>query len=248
MFFREYDNLGEAHKGLNLAIIENSIIHRVVGPHSIIPPGVITLTSSNPLELGELNLFKLGYTTRKLALLKRNYLDDNQAVEHIREGLSRVRKGREYTYNFSSRKTYKGLPKPNCLLQLNYHKPFNQVSITWRTTELAARWGADLILISELLSELGLRPDTLNLVLLHSYQELMVLPGICELGKWEPNLSLASPDLSRVYHRAKANYYSKELNPNNIYDQWRPIKLVQDNLIKHRKEEEHALQSLRPLC
>lgn len=228
-----YDSLGKAHRGLNLAIIHNEITHKVAGPHSILPPLVLRVKNTG---LGKLSLPTLGYSTRKMNLLKRNYCDE--PIENIKEGIESTSRGREYLYTFSSKKTYRDKPKPNCLLTLSYNQSFNTITIVWRTTELAARWGADLMLVGEIIDSLELKEEpTIYLVLKHSYQELMVLPGIAELMGWTYDLGLSDKDFRRVFNRSLGNFYPPGLDENNLYEKWNPIKLVQKNLILHRKGE-----------
>jgi len=227
MYFK-VDDLGQAYREVNIKIATGEIPSIVASSHAIIAPLTIKcLGASNDTKLQA-----LGYTLKgKLSHLRSNYIDESLWTEFLIKCDS-ARTGREVLYKFKQKSDYDGEPRDNCLLYISYNKSFNIMTTVWRTTELCARWGADLILLSQLFRNLDLRE--INLVLLHAYQELNVFPGIHEMNEFKVKTN-SGERYNELFALNKSRYFPKELNENNMYEKWRPIKLVQKHLIDYRK-------------
>lgn len=209
-------NLEQAYLHINNGILTGKIDAVVSSSHAIIEPQLIKCTVTGK----GLNLQQLGYTDAKIKKLRGTYIDEKAFVEFTQKcGL--IKKGKEVLYKFKQKPPYAGKERENCLLYISYNSPFDTYTVVWRTTELAARWGADLHLIDNILP----KGSTVQLMMLHGYQELNVLPGIAEMYNMKKPKTPCEK-YKWVYNRAK-QYYG---NPIEFYPQWRPIWLVQKRL------------------
>ena len=130
-----------------------------------------------------------------------------------------VVKKRDVTYYF--KKKPRG---ENCLVLVSYHRVSKQYMVVWRTTELGARWGADLIWLSRLLPG-----EKLILVIPYSYQSSQVWMGISEMVGISPS---PSKDKLELWKWAK-KYYPPDLSLDNL-STWSPVRVVQKKLIEWR--------------
>lgn len=174
-----------------------------------------------------LKITNFGYQDRKLGLLKNKYLDEEQfsAFEEL------VGDRKKAFYYFKSCKTYRNRPKPNCLICLLYDNTKDEYTVVWRTTELMARFAADLIFLSELLED-----KKIKLAILDCYQFLEISYGIFKINGLRPK----KPDNKKYIDAVNNSRNRFFLESSELYELWQPIKLVQQSYRKYMKRKKEG--------
>lgn len=211
MLYRQYENFEQAYLGLNQEILRNpSLIEYLNTTMGGIDQVIIQTTSK---ECGNLNLGALGYKINKWDHLVKTYLgpDKIEELKHLGENISGLSAG----FDFLRKTTHNGACMREIIISREKRKkPWDTLTVVWRTTELQRRWMADLILISRMAE---LIPNTnftkFNLVLTTCYQSAMYI----------------IPILKPVF-----NIDTSELDPKNPY-----TKVIITREAKYYKPDKH---------
>lgn len=228
----QFENLGKAYVGINQEAITGGLKASFLGNHNIIENVIVEVKYN---ELGGLELGKFGYKPGKIRSLKTNYFDEERWISFVEEVESL--KTKEITfYTFKQKSKMNGKDRRNCLLNLGYSAIQKTVFINWRTTELGARFGADLIFLKELIDDLEEVNDVDRIVLhLHQgYQEMVTFPAFYETYKMK-GLKKASDRYKEAFKYNKDKYYYPELSEDTLYTKWSPVMAAQRGLIEYRK-------------
>lgn len=216
-------NLDELYLEMNKEILyseEKEILFKGSSPHK----KNVVFTVEKPV-VNKLNLKGLGYTEKKLNMLRNKYLDEEQFAKFANDIVEgKVKKA--IIYNFKVSKIYAGLPIPNCLLNIVYDKRFNDLTMVWRTTEVVSRLGGDLIFISRLFEQYGLSNIRLNVIFEQCFLFESTALAVYEmLGiKFDVN-NIKSEKIKKSLIRFKDLYFPQEGFPG--FAKWCPIGLVQ---------------------
>ena len=224
IFFGEFMNLKskdltEAWFVINSGCMTGKIPGRASLSQFDVSGEIILLSGSTKCKL---NLNNFGYQDRKLMLLRNKYLDE-ESFSVFNES---VKEGRKAMYYFKSSKVYSGKPKPNCLICIIYDNKKDEFTVVWRTTELLARFAADLVFLSEILLD-----KKIKLVILSSYQFTQVVYGVFKMN----GVKFKKPkdiNYKRSIIQSRDKFF---LDDSEFYESWQPIKLVQQSYRKYLK-------------
>lgn len=184
----------------------------------------LVFTVEKPM-VNKLNLKGLGYTEKKLNMLRNKYLDEEQFAKFANDIVEgKVKKA--IIYNFKVSKIYVGLPIPNCLLNIVYNKNDNDLSVVWRTTETVSRLGGDLIFISRLFDKYNLSKFKLNCYFEECYLFTATALAVYEMLGLKINLeNIKAEKTKKDLIKLKDLYFPSEGFPG--FAKWCPIGLVQ---------------------
>lgn len=175
--------------------------------------------------VNKLNLKGLGYTEKKINMLRNKYLDEEQFAKFANDIVEgKVKKA--IIYNFKVSKIYAGLPIPNCLLNIVYNKNDNDLTIVWRTTETVSRLGGDLIFISQIFDKYNLSKFRLNCYFEECYLFTATALAVYEMLGLKINLgNIKAEKTKKDLIKLKDLYFPSEGFPG--FAKWCPVGLVQ---------------------
>lgn len=149
MIFREYEDFNEAYIQLNREILLN--------PHKMVHHEISTMADIDGLYLeikspkcDQIDLGAMGYAPQKFSHLVRTYLGEEKIRELTKLGVG-IR-GLAYGFDFKRKTVNNGA----CMRELiisrkDRNKPWDTITVIWRTTELNRRWATDLILVARIM-------------------------------------------------------------------------------------------------
>lgn len=148
MLYRKYKNFNEAYLELNREILRNpSLIEYLNTTMGGIDQVVLEVDSS---KCDKIDLGALGYKPNKWDHLIKTYLGPKKIEElkHLGEGCGGLSCG----FDFLRKTTHNGACMREIIISRHKRKkPWDTITVIWRTTELQRRWAADLILISRIM-------------------------------------------------------------------------------------------------
>lgn len=210
------DNFSEVWKKINIGLMSGEIPNKACIGKCVPDEPIVALSETSECDL---NIECFGYGARKLDMLKKKYFDE----EEFSNFMELVNNGKSAMYYFKSSKVYAGRKKPNCLICIIYESKKDLFSVVWRTTELIARFAADLIFLSEIL-----KGKRVKLIILESYQYLQIIYGVFKMN----GIKFIKPK-DKKYEEAIIESKSRFFMPGcNLYECWRPVYLVQKNYKK----------------
>lgn len=215
MIHRTYKDFNEAYIKLNQEILGNP---QLVQYLNTTMGGIddIYLEVKSP-KCDKIDLGALGYKSGKWAHLVKTYLGPDKIVEL--EKLGTKERGLSVGFDFLRKTTNNG----SCLRGLiisrqKRGKPWNKITVFWRTTELQRRWAADLILIYRIMELIPNSEFTdIRLVIPTSYQSAMY---IIPLVKPVFNMNIDDLDPNHFYTKViitrEKKYYKPDVSPHKM--------------------------------
>lgn len=148
MLFRSYKDFNEAYLELNREILRNpSLVEYLNTTMGGIDQ--ICLEIESP-KCDKIDLGALGYKQNKWDHLVKTYLgpDKVEELQHFGENIGGLSAG----FDFLRKTTHNGACMREIIISRHKRgKPWDTITVIWRTTELQRRWAADLILISRIM-------------------------------------------------------------------------------------------------
>jgi hypothetical protein len=176
----------------------------------------LKLTIKSPL-CDKIDLGILGYKQQKWTHLIRTYLGEDKVQELQTLGLDIG--GLSVGFDFLRKTSHNGACMREIILNRQKRKkPWDSITIVWRTTELQRRWAADLILISRII-ELIPNTDfkTINLYMVSAYQSAMyIIPFVEKV--FGVRIEDLDPDhfYTKVIITREEKYYKPEKSPHSL--------------------------------
>lgn len=178
MLYREYSDFNEAFFQLNQEILKNPQMVEYLNTTMGGIDDINLQISSSCCD--KINLGALGYKEGKWSHLVRTYLGEEKIEElrHLGENI----KGLSAGFDFLRKSTNNGACMREIIISRHKRgKPWDTITIVWRTTELQRRWAADLILISRIMELIpNSRFTKINLKLTTAYQSAMYIIPLVE--------------------------------------------------------------------
>lgn len=214
MIYREYPDFNTAFFQFNREILLHpemveALCNTMGGLHQVI------MEISSP-QCDRIDLGALGYAKEKWAHLVRTYLGPEKVEElrHLGEGVT----GRSYTFDFLRKKSHNGSCMTSFTISRDRRKtPWNTVTVSWRTTELQRRWGADLILIArmtELIPNANITRFQFQMV--SAYQSAMYVIPALHLFHVRPKDLNPDHPYTKLILRRKELYYDPDVSPHKM--------------------------------
>lgn len=244
MLYRKYKDFEDSYLSLNKEILLfPDIINFETASMGIIKDLFIEVDNKN---LGNLDLGSIGYKKEKFKNLINVYLG-NEKIEELKN-LGKNIKGLIYGFDFKRKNTNNG----SCLREIlisreKRNKPWDTITIIWRTTELQRRWLADLFLIYKIIEII---PNSdfkkIKMILPYCYQSAMyVIPLIkpifnIEMKEIEKNKN--NPYIKNLLYRYN-NYYLNFPKTKVLKNMENNIKLFKDYQ-KNIKPEKIKIEDL----
>ena len=215
MLYRKYKDFNEAYLELNREILLNpSLVEYLNTTMGGIDQ--ICLEVDSPL-CDKIDLGALGYKQDKWPNLVKTYLGPEKIEElkHLGENCG----GLSIGFDFLRKTTHNGACMREIIISRHKRKkPWDTITVVWRTTELQRRWAADLILISRMME---LIPNSdfkkIQLIMSTAYQSAMyIIPLVT------PVFGLKVEDLdpehcyTKVIVTREKKYYIPEKCPHNM--------------------------------
>lgn len=214
MVYREYNDFNEAFFSFNSEILRNPQLVECLcgtmgGFHQII------MEVKSP-KCDQIDLGALGYKDGKWSNLVNTYLGDKvNQLRTLGKGVS----GLSYSFDFLRKKSHNG----SCMVSIDISrdrrkKPWDTLTVKWRTTELQRRWGADLILIArmaELIPNSNFKRFQFQMT--SAYQSAQyIIPLVTPVFgvKWK-EIKPVCP-YSKLMLRRKELYYDVDVLPHNM--------------------------------
>ena len=211
----EYSDFNQAYYELNRMILLN--------PH-LVQYLNTTMGSIDGIEIecktskcDEIDLGALGYKQGKWNHLVNTYLGKDKIYEL--RSLGTQTKGLSVGFDFKRKSTGNGSCMREIILSRTKRgKPWETITVIWRSTELQRRWAADLILLARIIELIPNSKFTkIKLYLTTCYQSAMyIIPLV------EPIFGLKIADLdpnhfyTKVIITREAKYYKPESSPHTL--------------------------------
>lgn len=184
----KFEKLKDVFRGVNREYLVNphDTVEYSRSFQSYIDDLFIEIGPDMSLDL-DINLHRIGFDpARKWSHLVKSYIDP-EAYEQFWESVV-TSGGTSIQFRFNNRKG----PNGPCLIALvftrdNGKKPWNKVKIIWRTTELQRKFGADLVLINKILTEIPeeakewVKLEKITFYLAQAYQSALLVGPLTEL-------------------------------------------------------------------
>lgn len=215
MLFRRYKDFNEAYLGLNQEILSNpTLIEYLNTTMGGIDNLSLEVESS---KCDQIDLGALGYKPNKWDHLVKTYLgpDKLEELKHLGENCGGLSVG----FDFLRKTTHNGACMREIIISRHKRgRPWDTITIVWRTTELQRRWAADLILISRMME---LIPNSdfkkIQLQMATAYQSAMyIIPLVT------PVFGMRIEDLdpnhfyTKVIITREKKYYIPDTCPHNM--------------------------------
>ena len=215
MLYREYPDFNTAYMELNREILQNP---HLVEYLNTTMGGIddISIKVSSP-QCDRIDLGALGYKKNKWDHLVKTYLGPEK-VEELKHFGEKI-KGLSAGFDFLRKTTSNGACMREIIISRHKRgRPWDTITVVWRTTELQRRWAADLILIYRIME---LIPNsnfkTINLKLTTAYQSAMyIIPLVSPVF----GLKISDLDPNHFYTKViitrEKKYYIPEHSPHNM--------------------------------
>lgn len=199
MIHKYYKDFNEAYYELNRFFLLNPQYvedQGATGAMSLVGPILLEIDSP---DCSKLDLATIGYGTGKWSHLLRSYLGLEKYQELKGFGHS-GNKGLSLAFDFRRKKEGNG----SCLREIvlsrsSRSRPFNEITVFWRSVELQSKWMVDLILIKKIIDILpNAEIDTIRLYFSQAHQN----------SKWigpliEPVFHIDPETLDETYRHTK---------------------------------------------
>lgn len=212
----QYKDFNEAFMKINQSILldPNKFIDDLATTMGLINQGLFMEIESSKCD--RINLGALGYKKQKWSHLVRTYIGDR--VKELK-GFGLNIKGLSAGFDFNRKGTGNGSCLREILISRNKRgKPWNTITVVWRTTELQRRWAADLIFIHRIMELIPNSEFTkINLYMSTAYQSAMyIIPLVGPVFK----LKIEDLDPQHFYTRViitrENKYYKPEHQPHKL--------------------------------
>lgn len=215
MLTLEYQDFNEAFFHLNRLILKKpELIDSVNITMGLINGVHITVKSS---QCNKIDLGALGYKYQKWTHLISTYLGSKK-IEELKSLGTNIG-GLSVGFDFLRKDTHNGACMREIILSREKRgKPWDRVTIVWRTTELQRRWAADLILIHKMLE---LIPNTnfksIELYMVSAYQSAMyIIPFVdsvfgMRISELDPNNKYTKVIITR-----EQKYFIPDTSPHSL--------------------------------
>lgn len=215
MLHREYQDFNEAYLELNREILQNpQLVEYMNTTMGSIDNINLEIKSS---RCDKIDLGALGYKKEKWSHLIKTYLgpDKIEDLKHLGENI----KGLSCGFDFLRKTTHNGACMVSIIISRTKRgKPWDTMTILWRTTELQRRWAADLILIHRIAE---LIPNSqfskFQFFMASAYQSAMyIIPLVTPVfGLKIENLDPDNPYTKVIITREK-KYYIPDKSPHSM--------------------------------
>lgn len=215
MLYREYQDFNEAYFELNREILQNPSLVEYLNTTM---GGIdhISLEIKSP-KCDKIDLGALGYKINKWDHLVKTYLGPEKIEElkHLGENCGGLSVG----FDFLRKTTHNGACMVGIIISRHKRsRPWDTITIIWRTTELQRRWAADLILISRIMELIpNSNFERINFNMATAYQSAMY---IIPLVKPIFGLNISDLDPNHFYTKViitrEEKYYIPDTCPHNM--------------------------------